>query len=71
MSQFLSPSDLFVGHVLPGVGPLRPVGERPSTVAEDSALGHVLRRLGREAAQLGVTYLAEFESSLACESQMS
>ncbi|QFR01544.1 hypothetical protein F9278_41220 [Streptomyces phaeolivaceus] len=52
------------GRAPAGAGPVRPAEDRPGTVAENSALGHVLRRLAREAAHPEASYIAEFESSL-------
>ncbi|MDX2528086.1 hypothetical protein PV367_06165 [Streptomyces europaeiscabiei] len=40
-------------------------------MAENSALGHVLRRLAWEAAHPDATHPAEFESSLECEAEAS
>ncbi|MBZ3905292.1 MULTISPECIES: hypothetical protein [Streptomyces] len=71
MSPFLSSPNGSAGRAPAGAGPVRPAEDRPATVAENSALGHVLRRLAREAVHPEVSYLAEFESSLPCEAEAS
>lgn len=70
MSPFLSPPDLSAGRASSSADPIGPAEDCPDTVPESSALGHVLRRLAREAAHPEVPHLAEFESSLECETPM-
>lgn len=71
MSPFLSSPDRPAGRAPSGAGPIRPAEDRHGAVAENSALGHVLRRLAWEAAHPDATHPAEFESSLECEAEAS
>lgn len=75
MSPFLSSPDMPAGRAPAGAGPIgfaedRPGEDRSGAVTENSALGHVLRRLAWEAAHPDVPHPAEFESSLECEAPM-
>lgn len=51
-------------------GPVGPAEDRPRGVTAHSALGHVLRRLEREAEDPTASHLAEFESSIDFETPM-
>ncbi|MDT0569414.1 hypothetical protein RM704_18370 [Streptomyces sp. DSM 3412] len=70
MSLFLSSPETPAGPALSGAGLPGSAEDHPLTVAEDSVLGHVLRRLARDATHPEVPHLAEFESSLECEAPM-
>lgn len=64
MSPFLLSPNTPAGCALSGAGPVGFAEHGPRVVSENSALGHVVRRLVREAANPNVTHLAEFESAL-------
>jgi FXSXX-COOH protein len=70
VSPFLSSPDTSEDRAASGARPIGPAEDRPGAVTETSALGHVLRRLAREAAHPDATYPAEFESSLPSETRM-
>ncbi|MFF5360466.1 hypothetical protein ACFY4I_13875 [Streptomyces scabiei] len=70
MSSYLSSPDMSVGDAHSCVGTVRHAEVRSRSVAENSVLGHVLRRIRQENMHPDATYPAEFESSLPSETRM-